>query len=215
MRLKYFLYPVLVIGVFEEDSKRIKRLLDIIIENFMAGISDLTEEDAEDLAQKVLMQIWQSLVGFWTNNKDKKDDPEIRNRFGSHATTINKCRLIDEYRKRKEKTKVEFLSLSGSGVDQSLEGDSSGIIYEIGSCEPTQSNDLEYEELCQKRDEIRNSAKTPSQKRAWLVLDYLEDGKTYADAAETMGISDSTLKSDVRRLNEYLVNELSKCGWDC
>lgn len=195
MRLKYFLTDVLVKGVFNRDTNSIKKLINTIRRNCMVCLSI---QDAEDVAHEVFADIWKN-----------RSNPKMQNHPGSYATSINRGKIIDAWRKMGNVSKVMV-----SDSEQSPEGDSSGISDGIGSCDPIQADLLEYNELFGKIIEIGNTADTEALRNGYTALNYLIDGLSYSEIAEIMGKPESTVKSWVSRYRDYLCSKLEKYGWD-
>jgi RNA polymerase sigma-70 factor (ECF subfamily) len=166
------------------DEEFYDSVIQPIEEPMMACIWKITQnrENAQDAMQESLVAIWRK-----------------RGRIAAHpnpkALVLRICRdkAIDGLRKAIRRSRWE---LPTSLPDET---------WPAPAHSPTPATDLHREEFMA---HIRNLIATLPRKQAQAVLMHLVEDQPYADIAATLGCSEATVRSHVRRGRDHLRNKL-------
>ena len=199
----------LIGGMLEGDGHATSILLSLVYEDCWAQFSRSTyfsEQDAEDMAQEILIAIYNSRVA-----------------SGSYASRICRNKRVNAWKERKRERRV-FIP-SSPGREFSADEDTEQV-RETAICPPVQLESMIEQEMLKKKDsiqqkllyeikEIGNSLPAGALEKGWQALRYQLDGLTHEQIRVKMGAkSVGTVKSWISRYrNAYLTNQLVKRGW--
>lgn len=221
MRVKYFLRDAQVIGFLNDDPECFKKLTEWVLENCRICLEGCISEGYKDVAQKVLIAIW--------NNRD---NPRLQKRPGSYATTINRRKIIDAL--RKATGAKEILATEGNLIDNRVSSDSTSL-----------ENMIEEEEIKNLKEQLKKFLDTYLMSDDSSMSDALKDGRIAliyqlrdraSLIAEVMDVPEEnvknwvsrftqkyqemehvpkgTVKAQISRYRVHLRKELNKQDWD-
>jgi len=190
MRLRYFLRDTQVLGFLNNDHECEKRLTEWILENCRICLEGCISEGYKDVAQKVLIAIW-----------NYRDNPKLQARPGSCATTINRRKIIDAL--RKVEGAKETLAPKENLIDNQVSSDSTPL-----------ENMLEEEEIRNQREQLKKFLHTHLMSDNSSMSDALKDGKIaliyqlrdktsiIAEIADIMDVPEENVRNWVSRFTQ-------------
>lgn len=153
-------------------------------------------EDADDLTQETFVKAYRGLKNFrW------------RSRFYTWLFQIAVNAAFSLKRKQGRRKKVEGASLDGLGWNPGKDGDGGTARenFPAVSVEPDPAEEVERQEVCLR---VRRELNELEPERRVVLLLCDAEGLSYDEAAETLGVSRTTVKSRLYRARAALAGRL-------